>query len=119
MNKEFLMKPLECSLCMDYFKDARMFYCGHSFCFKCIEDLWKQNASKFFRFLKISEKFLEIIPSYPVQGKNFIDCPTCRKPILFNKNIPKNFVLQGLVDDYNNMGGKIFHLLLLGYGVTR
>lgn len=40
-----LESSITCPQCSDVFKDPRLSVCLHSFCYKCLEKLWSQDAS--------------------------------------------------------------------------
>ncbi|KAL9953617.1 hypothetical protein ACROYT_G041063 [Oculina patagonica] len=43
---ENLEASITCPQCSDVFKDPRLSVCLHSFCYKCLEQLWNHNSSK-------------------------------------------------------------------------
>ncbi|XP_046862542.1 tripartite motif-containing protein 45-like isoform X2 [Xenia sp. Carnegie-2017] len=68
---------LICSLCLEKFKDPRVLPCYHSFCYKCIVKLYKNDQS------------------------GAIRCPNCRLDIQMEESsistIPVNFLLKSLL----------------------
>jgi Zinc finger, C3HC4 type (RING finger) len=66
---------MDCSICLDGFKDPRILPCGHTFCEMCLKTLIKNDC---------------------------VQCPECR--VLFkakNKKFPKNISLAHLIQEYD------------------
>lgn len=72
---------LQCSICMDGYKNPRMLPCIHSFCLQCLE---KRKSG--------------------LQNQSFT-CPKCRKPTTLPENgvkdLPSNFLLVSLMERLN------------------
>ncbi|XP_029956057.1 E3 ubiquitin-protein ligase TRIM47 [Salarias fasciatus] len=72
-------EDLTCAICLDFFKDAVVLKCGHSFCRYCICMHWDENGGDF---------------GY--------QCPQCRA--VFNKRtLTKNYLVQSLVSKLDDM----------------
>ena len=67
----------ECSICTETMVDPRVLPCIHTFCFKCLDQLWKEPGVK-------------------------VPCPLCRTEVVIPvegvSGLPKNFFVEKLVE---------------------
>ncbi|XP_069808278.1 E3 ubiquitin/ISG15 ligase TRIM25-like [Dendropsophus ebraccatus] len=74
MSFSDVMEELECSICLDTFRDPVTLRCGHSFCNRCIREVLKSQ--------KTSKTYL---------------CPTCRKRFKSRPSPRRNTTLCNIV----------------------
>ena len=68
---------MECSICLEIYRNPRILFCGHTFCEKCILAITK--------------------------GKK-IECPECRFCFTIDdKEIPKNIALMHLIEEHQQL----------------
>ncbi|XP_078470934.1 E3 ubiquitin-protein ligase TRIM11-like [Lampetra planeri] len=65
-------RELTCSICLDTFDCPSTLSCGHSFCFQCVEDAWKETDS--------------------------YCCPQCRKTFPRRPQLTRNVTLANLIE---------------------
>ncbi|XP_075720140.1 tripartite motif-containing protein 59 [Rhinoderma darwinii] len=85
---EHLEEEMTCSVCLSIYDDPRILHCSHSFCRKCLENLFRSSDGYFWR-----------LP----MGR--LKCPACRGttdiPTGVN-SLPVNFALKAIVEKYKS-----------------
>uniref|UniRef100_UPI00398EC09C E3 ubiquitin/ISG15 ligase TRIM25-like n=1 Tax=Pristiophorus japonicus TaxID=55135 RepID=UPI00398EC09C len=71
-------EELTCAVCLQVYWDPVILPCQHSFCLKCISDVWAHAA-----------------------GPDGINCPQCRRKFNPRPKLEKNFTLQSIVEKFN------------------
>ncbi|XP_051871221.1 E3 ubiquitin/ISG15 ligase TRIM25-like isoform X1 [Pristis pectinata] len=77
METGVLAEELTCSVCLGLFQDPVALPCQHSFCARCISDVWNH-------------------PGTP----NRVSCPQCRRMFKPRPCLVKNHTLQNIVEKY-------------------
>ncbi|XP_078087409.1 E3 ubiquitin/ISG15 ligase TRIM25-like isoform X4 [Mustelus asterias] len=78
MNSSTLQDELTCAVCLQVYQDPVALPCQHSFCLKCIEEVWTQTA-----------------------GLGKFECPQCRRKFNPRPRLERNFILCNIVEKYN------------------
>ncbi|XP_078089168.1 E3 ubiquitin/ISG15 ligase TRIM25-like isoform X2 [Mustelus asterias] len=71
-------EELTCAVCLQIYQDPVVLPCQHSFCLKCIDDVWRFSG---------------------VPGG--VSCPQCRRQFSPRPYLEKNFTLRNIVEKYN------------------
>ncbi|XP_040914202.1 tripartite motif-containing protein 16-like [Toxotes jaculatrix] len=74
-------EKLCCSICLDLLKDPVTIPCGHSYCLKCVNSYWDEEA-----------------------WKEIHSCPQCRQTFRPRPALVKNTMLADLVEDLKKTG---------------
>ncbi|XP_062906321.1 E3 ubiquitin/ISG15 ligase TRIM25-like isoform X2 [Mobula hypostoma] len=78
METGVLAEELTCSVCLGLFQNPVALPCQHSFCAKCINDVWDHSETPF-----------------------RVSCPQCRQTFSPRPSLVKNHTLQNIVEKYN------------------
>jgi len=82
--KEFA-DVIECQICKELYTDPRMLPCGHTFCFNCIDEIWRGNRQQ--------------VQSSP--------CPLCRKEFTtLPSELPKNYSVMDILGKIRESGSE-------------
>ncbi|XP_062905847.1 E3 ubiquitin/ISG15 ligase TRIM25-like isoform X2 [Mobula hypostoma] len=78
METGVLAEELTCSVCLELFQNPVALPCQHSFCAKCINDVWDHSETPF-----------------------RVSCPQCRQTFSPRPSLVKNHTLQNIMEKYN------------------
>ncbi|XP_072900896.1 E3 ubiquitin/ISG15 ligase TRIM25-like [Hemitrygon akajei] len=78
METGVLAEELTCSVCLELFQNPVALPCQHSFCAKCINDVWDH-----------------------LETPSGVSCPQCRQAFSPRPRLVKNHTLQNIVEKYN------------------